>query len=296
MDLENLKQFVRMVDVGSVQGAARQLGVSRSVLRRGLDELEAEVGAPLVHRDPSGVRLTAAGVVTLEHARHLLDAARSLLDEARAAEREAWGLVRVIEPVGLPLAAQATAILAARAAMPNQRLVVHHVENPLADLSRPFELMLHEGPAPDRNTWFSRVIMRVRLVLLASSEYLARRGTPTSVAELAGHEALGWNRPGHPAGEWPLLAGGTVTATPWFSSSDPQLLITLAERGGGILLAPRALFQDQSAGEALQPLLEDEVGAELVFRATTPFPARADPRTRDTVALIMSQLEALPSD
>jgi DNA-binding transcriptional LysR family regulator len=90
MDLENLRQFVQIVDIGSIQGAARQLGVSRSVLRRALDELEAEVGAPLLHRDPTGVRLTATGAVTLERARPLLESARALINEARAAEQEAW--------------------------------------------------------------------------------------------------------------------------------------------------------------------------------------------------------------
>ncbi len=296
MDMENLRQFVEIVDTGSIQGAARRLGVSRSVLRRSLDALEAEVGAPLLHRDPGGVRLTAAGAVTLERARPLLASTLALLTEARAAEQEAWGVLRVIGPVGLPLAMQVNALLAAHVAMPNQRIVFHHTGDPLADLSHPFELMLHEGPAPDRNTWFSRVIMRVRLTLLASRDYLARRGSPVSVAALADHETLGWNRPGHPAGEWPLIDGGTVTVAPWFSSTDPQLLISLAERGGGILLAPQALFPDAADGGGLQSVLEDQVGTELVFRVTTPFPARADPRTRDTLQLILAQLDGLPLD
>jgi DNA-binding transcriptional LysR family regulator len=296
MDIEHLRQFVQIVDIGSIQGAARQLGVSRSVLRRGLDALEAVVGAPLLHRDPTGVRLTATGAVTLERARPLLESAQVLVTEARAAERDAWGVIRVIEPVGMPLAVQVNALLAAHVALPNQRIVIRHTENPLADLSRPFELMLHEGPAPDRNAWFSRVIVRLKLRLLASRDYLARRGTPESVADLAGHDALGWNRPGHPAGEWPLFAGGALTVTPWFSSSDPQLLMSLAKRGGGILLAPHALFLEAPDVGDIQSVLEDQVGAELVFRVTTPFPARADARTRDTLQLILTQLEGLPLD
>ena len=296
MDLKNLRQFVQIVDVGSIQGAARQLGVSRSVLRRGLDELETQVGAPLLHRDPNGVRLTTTGAVTLERARPLLESAQLLLAEARAAERDAWGVIRVIQPVGMPLAVQVNALLAARVALPNQRIVVRHTEDPLSDLSRPFELMLHEGPAPDRNAWFSRVILRMRLSLLASPDYLARRPAPKSVADLADHDALGWSRPGHPAGELPLVAGGVLTVTPWFSSSDPQLLISLAKRGGGILLAPHALFLDPSDGGELQSVLEDQVGGELVFRVTTPFPAQADARTRETLQLILAQLEALPLD
>ncbi len=296
MDIEKLRLFVQMVDSGSVQGASRQIGVSRSVLRRALDDLEAEVGTPLLHRDPSGVRLTAAGAVALERARSLLESAQALLTDARTAEREAWGVLRVIQPVGMPLAVQVNALMAAHVAIPNQRIVIRHTENPLADLNRPFELMLHEGPAPDRNSWFSRVIVRIRLTPLASRDYLERRGVPQDVSELANHEILGWNRPGHPAGEWPRLKGGEVAVTPWFSSSDPQLLVSLAQRGGGILLAPQALFLENEEANGLQCVLADQVGSELVFRVTTPFPARADPRTRETLQLILDQLQGLPTD
>lgn len=284
------------MDIGSIQGAARHLGVSRSVLRRSLDELEAEVGAPLLHRDASGVRLTAAGAVTLERARPLLESARSLLAEARAAETEPRGVIRVIEPVGLPMAIHVHAILAGHAAMPNQRVTVRHAENPLTEMNHPFELMLHEGPPPDRNNWFSRVVVRVKVRPMASRSYLQAHGTPRTVGELAEHDTLGWNRPGHPATEWPLLSGGTLEVRPWFTSSDPQLLNTLATRGAGIFLRPDMPFEETSEADPLQPVLEDEIGTEIVFRVTTPFPFRADPRTREMVSLIVSQLEALPQD
>jgi DNA-binding transcriptional LysR family regulator len=296
VNIENLRQFVQIVEIGSVQGAARRLGVSRSVVRRALEELEAEVGAPLLHRDPVGVRLTAAGAVLLDGARPLLESARSLLTDARAAEQEARGVIRVIEPVGLPMAMHVSAILAAHALMPNQRIVIRHAENPLTELNHPFELMLHEGPPPDRNNWFSRVVIRVRLRPVASRGYLARRGAPKRVEDLAEHDTLGWNRPGHPGGEWPLLAGGAVAVNPWFASSDPQLLATLAARDGGIFLAPNMPFFEGAEVEPMEPVLEDQIGTEIVFRATTPFPTRADPRTRDTVAMIAAQLEALPQD
>lgn len=294
MNLESLQYFVQIVDVGSVQGAARQLGLSRSVLRRGVDELEAEIGAPLLHRDTTGVRLTAAGAVTLERARPLLEAARSLVAEAKIAEREARSVIRVIEPVGLPMAMHVSAILAAHLATPKQRIAVRHAEDPLAELGQPFELMLHEGPPPDRNTWFSRVIARVNLRPSASRAYLERHGTPKRAEDLLTHETLGWNRPGHPGSAWPLKDGGVLHLEPWFSSSDPHLLATLASRDAGIFLAPSMPFFEEPEVEALVPVLEEEVGTELVFRATTPFPARADPRTRETLQLIVDLLGELP--
>lgn len=294
MDTENLKAFLHIVDAGSFQGAARSLGRSRSSLRRSMDELEAEVGAPLLHRDPTGVRLTPAGHVALAQGRALVEGARGLVADARAAEREAWGLIRVIEPVGLPLALHVRVLLAVHEALPRQRLVVRQVENPLSALGEPFELIVHEGPVPDRNAWFSRVILRTTLRPVASRSYLEQRGAPTCAADLASHDLLGWSRPGHPPGQWPLLAGGSLEVTPWLSSADPQLLATVAGQGGGIALLPNMPFFDDAP--PLDEVLADEIGVELVMRITTPFPHHADARTRETLSLIVSHLEELPKD
>lgn len=62
------------------------------------------------------------------------------------------------------------------------------------------------------------------------------------------------------------------------------------------MLAPDLTFFPPPDGEPIETLLGDEVGTEVVFRVTTPFPARADSRTRDTVKLILDQLAGLPED
>lgn len=296
MDTKHLKVFLQIVESGSVQAAARHLGLSRSGLRRDLDQLEAEFGTPLLHRDPGGVRVTAAGAVLLEQARHLIERTQALIDGVKAAKHEAIGVIRVVEPVGLPLSLHLNMILAAHMAMPHLQLVIRHVENPIANLNEPFELMFHEGPAPDRNTWFSRVILRAGLRIVASPDYLEQRGTPTSLAELKGHKMLGWARPGRSGGEWPLLGGGTVTVHPWFISSDPHLLVSLAARGGGLLLAPHIPFFESREDEILQPVLQEQVGEELVFRVTTPFPHQMDSRTRGAMQVLFEHLKDLPLD
>ena len=291
MDTEKLKVFLQIVESGSIQGAARTLGATRSSVRRTLGELEAETGAALLHRDPVGVRLTAAGAVLLERGRPLLESSRALLADVRAASGEATGTLRILEPVGLPMAVHAQLLGALHLALPNQRLVIRHVEDPLTHTNESFELIIHEGEPPDRSTWFSRILQQTPLRLAASRAYLERRGRPRDVAELAGHETLGWKRPGQSADAWPLLAGGTVTVSPWVTSTDPQLLGTLAAEGGGIMLAPRTPLFDAPGAEPLVPLLEDQVGTEIVLRVSTPFPIRSDARARDTLRVLLAQLQ-----
>jgi DNA-binding transcriptional LysR family regulator len=291
MDTEQLKVFLQIVDSGSIQGAARTLGATRSSLRRTLEELETEAGVPLLHRDPEGVRVTAAGAVLLEGGGSLLDASRALIADVRAASGEATGILRILEPVGIPMAFHVKLMLALRLALPNQRLVIRHVENPLAHLHERFELMIHEGDPPDRSTWFSRIVLRTPLRLAASRAYVERRGAPRDVAELAQHEILGWQRPGLPADTWPLLAGGTVTVAPWISSTDPHLLGSLLAEGGGIMLAPRTPLFTAPGAEPLVTLLEDQVGADVPLRVSTPFSIRSDSRARDTLRVILEQLK-----
>jgi DNA-binding transcriptional LysR family regulator len=285
-----------MVESGSIQGAARHLGLSRSLLRRRLDLLEAEVGVALLHRDVNGVRLTAAGSVVVEQGRFVLDSARTLLTNARAAAQDGTGILRVIEPIGMPLNAHVRTLMATHAAVPKLRIVVRHVEDPLAHLHEPCELMLHEGPIPEKGTWFSRVIVRQRLRVLASPAYLHARGIPQRASDLVNHDILGWKRPRQPLDAWPLLAGGTVNVSPWFVSPDFFLMQTLASRGGGVLLAPQSPLLDDSEADQLVSVLDDQIGCDHVFRASSPNPSRADSRTRAVLEQIQNMLEGFPEE
>jgi DNA-binding transcriptional LysR family regulator len=294
MDHENLHVLLQIVDSGSIQGAARTLNLSRSLLRRRLDTLEAEVGVPLLHRDATGVRLTAAGSVVVEQGRFVLECSRTLLAHARDAAKDATGIIRVIEPIGMPVTAHVHTILATHAAVPKLKIVVRHVDDPLAHLHEPCELILHDGRIPDKATWFSRVIVRQQLRALASPEYLQSRGVPRQISDLAHHDILGWKRPRQTIDEWPLLAGGTVKVSPWFVSPDFALLQSLALQGGGIILAPQSPLIDERDAQQLVPVLEDQIGEEHVFRASSPNPTHADVRTRAVLEQIQKLLEGFP--
>lgn len=70
--------------------AAQRLGVSQPALSTMLKKLEAEVGAPLMHRTGKGVEITEAGRLFLEHAEEALRVA----DEGVGAVRQLMGLER----------------------------------------------------------------------------------------------------------------------------------------------------------------------------------------------------------
>ncbi len=61
MRLTQIRDFLAVVDAGSINAAARKLGVSQPGLTKSLGSLEAELGALLLNRTPTGVTLTRQG-------------------------------------------------------------------------------------------------------------------------------------------------------------------------------------------------------------------------------------------
>ncbi|MET8697945.1 LysR substrate-binding domain-containing protein [Kitasatospora sp. NPDC004723] len=73
MELRTLRYFVAVAEELHFGRAATRLHISQPPLSRAIKQLEADVGALLLVRSPSGVMLTPAGAVLLDEARSLLD-------------------------------------------------------------------------------------------------------------------------------------------------------------------------------------------------------------------------------
>ena len=108
MELRHLRYFVAVAEEKSITVAAkRRLRTAQPSLSRQLRELETEVGARLMTRSASGIELTAAGKVFLDHARLALVQVEAAVAAARRAahpeERTlALGFLSGCEPQWLP--------------------------------------------------------------------------------------------------------------------------------------------------------------------------------------------------
>jgi DNA-binding transcriptional LysR family regulator len=87
MDLRSLRYFVALAEERHFGRAAARLHMTQPPLSRAIRQLEADVGALLVHRSPAGVTLTPAGTALYGEARALLEHA----DRARARVTAAAG-------------------------------------------------------------------------------------------------------------------------------------------------------------------------------------------------------------
>ena len=108
MDLRSISYFVKIANVGSITGAAEQLGVAQSALSRHVRGLEDELGMPLLARGPRGVRLTGAGLQFLERCQRVMREITLAKEELRMRKEVAprgtvvLGISPTIGPLLLP--------------------------------------------------------------------------------------------------------------------------------------------------------------------------------------------------
>src|SRR5258708_27816051 len=90
MELRHLRYFIAVADAGSLTVAAQRiLHTSQPSLSRQIQDLENEVGTPLLTRRARGIDLTPAGRAFRDHARSVLSQVEAAVEAARRVARPA---------------------------------------------------------------------------------------------------------------------------------------------------------------------------------------------------------------
>ena len=124
MKLSQIRNLVTISECGSIQAAARRLGVTQPAITRSIRDLERELGAPLFERSGSGMRLTAIGEVVQRRAGGVQAELGRIRDEVAQLTGRGSGMVSV----GLSFVAHAgllpKVISAFRRSAPDVRLEI----------------------------------------------------------------------------------------------------------------------------------------------------------------------------
>jgi DNA-binding transcriptional LysR family regulator len=120
-----------------------------------------------------------------------------------------------------------------------------------------FDAAIRIGTLPD-SSLVARRIAPVRSVLVASPDYLARNGRPTTPADLAVHQCLIYT--GRRVVDWQFLIGKrSISIRPEgrLRSDSGEAILQWAIAGLGITEQPSFLAADAIERGALEPLLTD---------------------------------------
>ncbi|MGN6481649.1 LysR family transcriptional regulator [Luteibacter sp.] len=191
-DFAELKAFVAVVERKSFARAAEHLGLSPSALSQTIRHLEERIGARLLNRTTRSVAPSASGELLYTRVAPLFREMAAAVAEASEATGQMSGTIR-INTLGIA----ARTLIAPRLSRfhqvhPNVVLDIV-VDDTLADIvSGRFDAGIRVGGRLEKDMVAVRLTPDMDMVAVASPDYLARRGTPRSPADLQDHACINW--------------------------------------------------------------------------------------------------------
>lgn len=256
--LKEMTVFAQVVASGGFTAAARHLGISTPAVSRHVARLEAHLGGRLLLRSTRSLSLTELGHEVHAACSSILDTARDVQALAGRYRAQPTGVLRVSAPVVVGqswLAPRLPGFLAAHPGV-DVHLTLLDRRVDLAEDGVDLAIRVARELAPGL---VARPLRQLGYVMVASTDYLARHGTPASPDDLAAHPCayLGYGR----FGSQLVLARGAerrrVSLSSRVTINNSGALVALAEAGGGIVLVPDLAAAAALAAGRLRRVLED---------------------------------------
>ncbi|WP_316014413.1 LysR family transcriptional regulator [Roseobacter sp. HKCCA0434] len=269
--LAEMEAFIAVVDQGGFTDAARKLGISKSAISKHVSSLEARLGARLLNRTTRRVSPTEIGLAYYDKAGRVLSEAGDADAMVTSMQSEPRGELRLSVPVGFGTTHVSEAV--AEFLLQYPEVSIHMVmDDRFVELvSEGFDLAIRIGNLPD-SSLRARKLGDATGLLVASPDYLARRGTPECIEDLADHDLLHysnlstgnfWRLTTETGVEKQVRAGGKLTA------NNGEALLRAVENGLGISHVPTFILRDSiekgRTVEVLPKIRKPELGIYAVY-------------------------------
>lgn len=192
---DQYRVFLQVAEMASFIKAAHALGLPRASVSAAVQELEAQVGARLLHRTTRQVRLSADGAQLLERLRPLLAEVEDIDQLFQAGQRQASGRLNVDMPSRIARRLVAPALPALLRRHPRLQLSLGSSDRAIDLVQEGVDCAVRFGVLAD-SSLVVRPLGRIALVNCASPAYLREHGEPRDPADLRrGHLAVGYASP-----------------------------------------------------------------------------------------------------
>jgi DNA-binding transcriptional LysR family regulator len=280
-ELRAISTFVRATELGSLRQAAAAQAITPQAASQALTQLESHLGVRLFHRTTRRLSLTEEGSQFLEAAQPGLASLQRALLGARRGREEIAGPLRIVAP--------RAAMLQVLWPVVEEFCRRHPQVDPDVQLDDRIgnwvedrvDIGFRIGTAPQEGL-VARRLMQVQLVVCAAPAYLARFGTPKTIAELARHRCSCFRHP--TTGKlmpWEFKVGGDIVSraiAPALCTNDIDLEARAVVAGQavgqlvGITAAP--LVRSGQLVPLLAEHVTDHLGLYVYYGSRVAQPAR----------------------
>lgn len=292
--LLSMRVFERVVAEGGFAAAARALDMSPPVVTRLVADLEDHLGTRLLQRSTRRLSLTEAGQTYLSRVRAILED----IDEAHAATSshttDLSGLLRLHAPPVLASNVIAPMLAEFRRRYPKILLDIE-VESATEPPVEEFDITLWGADDSFDGNVVARKVIESDAILVASPDYLKRRGHPQIPEELVLHDCLRVKIPNARYRTWRMWCPDSstqmveVNVEPVLLANHTDTLLRAAVDGAGITSVAMDLVAAHLTRGELVRVLSPWITGRLVLYAALPSRKFIPQRTRVFLDFLIEQ-------
>lgn len=259
-----METYVAVVKLRSYTRAAKELGVTRAMVSKRVQDLEAALNARLLNRNTHRLSVTATGADYFDSCLALLGDLHSLESRIQARRATPRGEIRILSTRTFGEMLLGPVVADFSHLYPNISVHVALMDREMAPdgmdlVAGGFDLAIRTQPV-GASALIAQPLMPLPRILVATPQYLARSGTPRTPAELSGHNCLDPSGSAHST--WEFLGPDTrshivISGSPRANSS--AIIRQAALKGLGIAMLREYLVLDSLKEGSLVRVLEDYV-------------------------------------
>ncbi len=289
--IQAIQLFIRVVDLGSFSKAAADVGLGQPSATKLVAQLERQLGSRLLHRSTHGVTPTEIGTLYYEKCKLIAHHIEEAETVAALLQSQVQGGLRISTSVAFGRRVLVPLVMRFMKQHPQLQIELNFEDRYVDLVEQGIDVAIRMGPLAD-STLGARYLGMNPWVLVASPEYLEKRGEPVLPGDLAAHEALiystvqgdaRWHFTGTDGLTLPVPVKGPLR------SNNLSALLAAARGGMGVAALPRYVAHKSIRSGVLRPLLTDWTLPQQEIHAVYPSPQLVPTKVSGFVAWLQGQ-------
>jgi DNA-binding transcriptional LysR family regulator len=283
-----MRSFRKVLELGSFSAAARQLGLSKAAVSKQVSELEAYLGATLIHRTTRRLHPTDAGQAYFESAVGLLDELEAADAAVRHLQSEPAGTLRISVPSAFGQVCLSAMFSEMSRRYPKLTAAVEATDRLVDLVEEGFDAALRIRATLPDSTLIAKRIRQIPIHVVASPRYLKAHGTPHKPEDLTRHNCFIYTLSSRPF-EWSFKGPGgakQVKVRGNLHANHGHLLLEPLRDGEGIAMLPEFLLSQDLEKGTLVPILTKYPADPLTLFVVYPPSRHSSPKIRALVDIV----------
>lgn len=239
--IQEIKLFVRVVDLGSFSKAAAEAGIGQPAATKQINRMEQQLGTRLLHRTTHGVSPTEIGLLYYEKCKLICHHVAEAESVGSLLQTQAQGAIRISSSVAFGRRVMAPLVMEFMRMNPHLQIELNCEDRYVNLVEQGVDVAIRLGKLAD-STLGAAYLGINPWVLVASPNYLKQHGRPKKPADLNKHDALIYSSVQGDE-RWQLSGGdgkqASVPVRGRLRSNNLSMLLLAARDGFGIAALPR---------------------------------------------------------